>query len=298
MIAASARLWQEAPLAGRTSGGRLTLREGPIFLVLDLAGAADQVAAAERAACRAFTGLLSSLSQELPALRTPAGPGAPPLTGAVARAMAGAVAPFAPAFITPMAAVAGAVADHVLSAIRAESTLTRAAVNNGGDIALHLGGEARYAIGIHDGRPEGGIVGTVGLAAGDGIGGIATSGWRGRSHSLGIADAVTVLARTAAGADAAATMIANAVDLPGTSGVTRAPARSLSPDSDLGYRLVTVDVAPLAPRDRAQALDSGLALAESCRHRGLIAAAFLCLQGEVRATGGSDRLFDDREGTP
>ena len=38
--------------------------------------------------------------------------------------------------------------------------------------------------------------------------GVATSGWRGRSHSLGIADSVTVLAATAAMADAAATVIA------------------------------------------------------------------------------------------
>ena len=31
--------------------------------------------------------------------------------------------------------------------------------------------------------------------------GVATSGWRGRSHSLGIADSVTVVARNAAAAD-------------------------------------------------------------------------------------------------
>jgi hypothetical protein len=49
----------------------------------------------------------------------------------------------------------------------------------------------------------------------DGVRGVATSGWRGRSFSLGIADAVTVLARSGAEADAAATLIANAVNLPG-----------------------------------------------------------------------------------
>ena len=60
--------------------------------------------------------------------------------------------------------------------------------------------------------------------------GIATSGWRGRSFSLGIADAVTVLAATAAEADAAATVIANAVDLPGHPAIdTRAGAASSRP---------------------------------------------------------------------
>ena len=88
--------------------------------------------------------------------------------------------------------------------------------------------------------------------------GVATSGWRGRSFSLGIADAVTVLATNAAPADAAATLIANAVDLPGHPAVTRVPARELAPDSDLGDRLVTQGVGPLSPREIAGALEAGL----------------------------------------
>jgi ApbE superfamily uncharacterized protein (UPF0280 family) len=67
---------------------------------------------------------------------------------------------------------------------------------------------------------------------------VATSGWRckgkgGRSFSFGIADAVTVLAGSAAAADAAATVIANAVDLPGHGAITRRPASAIDPDSDL-----------------------------------------------------------------
>ncbi len=97
-----------------------------------------------------------------------------------------------------------------------------------------------------------GLLGRAAIRAGDGIRGIATSGWRGRSHSLGIADAVTVLAATASAADAAATIIANAVDLPGHPAIARRPARALSPDSDLGTRLVTVGVGalPAAEIDR------------------------------------------------
>ncbi len=40
-----------------------------------------------------------------------------------------------------MAAVAGAVADHILAAMIAGRRLAKAYVNDGGDIALHLTGQ-------------------------------------------------------------------------------------------------------------------------------------------------------------
>ena len=87
--------------------------------------------------------------------------------------------------------------------------------------------------------------------------GVATSGRHGRSFSLGIADAVTVLAKTAASADAAATIIANAVDLPGHPAIIRRPACELQPDSDLGPRLVTREVGELAGNEIEEALAAG-----------------------------------------
>jgi ApbE superfamily uncharacterized protein (UPF0280 family) len=128
-------------------------------------------------------------------------------------------------------------------------------------------------------------LGRITLHAEDGIGGIATSGRHGRSHSLGIADSVTVLAATAASADAAATLIGNAVDLPGHPGIARQPANTLSPDSDLGNRLVTVDVFPLPAHDVQQALDAGHAAALGMIDAGLIRAAALFLKGETRLVG-------------
>jgi ApbE superfamily uncharacterized protein (UPF0280 family) len=115
--------------------------------------------------------------------------------------------------------------------------------------------------------------------------GIATSGWRGRSFSLGIADAVTVLAATGAAADAAATIIANAVDLPGHPAVLRAPAVTLQADSDLGAIPVTTAVGPLTPGEIDAALAAGAARAEALRAEGLIAAAALFLDGAVRVVG-------------
>jgi ApbE superfamily uncharacterized protein (UPF0280 family) len=114
---------------------------------------------------------------------------------------------------------------------------------------------------------------------------VATSGARGRSHSLGIADSVTVLAHDAPAADVAATLLANAVDLPGHPAVTRAPACTLSPDSDLGLRLVTTHVARLDAADIADALDAGEAAARAMLARGLIGGALLVLQGTARTFG-------------
>ncbi|MFX7144802.1 hypothetical protein ABTI11_20165, partial [Acinetobacter baumannii] len=78
---------------------------------------------------------------------------------------------------------------------------------------------------------------------------IATSDRHGRSFSRGIADAVTVLAKTASQADAAATIIANNVDLPGHPAIQRVPANELQPDSDLGSRLVTRAVGTLTEQE-------------------------------------------------
>jgi uncharacterized protein len=236
-------------------------------------------AAAYRAAADRFSGLLEELVGELPLLRSPL---QQPLTGETARRMARAVAPHRAGFITPMAAVAGAVADTLLGAMRAGTALSRAYVNNGGDIALVVH-EGNFRIGICDDPGIGQIGGRVEIRPGDGIGGVATSGWRGRSFSLGIADAVTVLAPTAAEADAAATMIANRIDLPGSAKITRRPARDLSPDSDLGDRFVTVEVGALDASEIEEALASGRDAAKDYHARGLFRAAYLAL-GTSRIT--------------
>jgi ApbE superfamily uncharacterized protein (UPF0280 family) len=198
--------------------------------------------------------------------------------------MAASVAPHRPEFVTPMAAVAGAVAEAVLAAFAAAAGpgLRRAYANNGGDIALHLapGESLTCALATRPGLPD-----RVTVRHADPVRGIATSGWRGRSWSLGIADAVTVLAPTAAAADAAATLIANAVDLPGHAGIRRRPAVELQAESDLGPRPVTVAVPPLTPAERAAALSRGAARARAMADRGLITAAALFLQGEVATTG-------------
>lgn len=271
--------------------GRVHFHHGPIDLVIGVDGEPAAVAAAIEHAWRRFVPLLGELVAELHRLRRCAEHDDVP-DGPVARAMHAAVLPFRPRFVTPMAAVAGAVADAIAACFEVPG-VSRAFVDNGGDIALRLApGAAPYAIGVA--LERGALPGahahgralpaTLRIAADTPWRGVATSGCGGRSLSLGIADSVTVVATDGARADAAATMIANAVDVP-YPGLRRAPASSLRDDSDLGERLVTVEVPPLPDDLVRRALDAGEACARVCLARGLVGAALLSLQGRWRAVG-------------
>jgi uncharacterized protein len=278
------------PQQRRLADGRLHLHDGPIDLIIEAFGEASAVEAAYVGAWSRFTTILDELCAELPLLRAqPVGDGPAP-QGPVARRMAAAVAPFHPRrFLTPMAAVAGAVAEEVLEAMTAGRRLARAYVNDGGDIAFHLDPGELFSIGLVDRPDRPSLIGRARIGAADRVRGVATSGWRGRSFSLGAADAVTVLAASAAVADAAATLIANAVDLPGHPAIERAPAFDLDPQSDLGERRVTVAVGPLTPGEIDRALASGAAEAELWRSSGLIEAAALRLGERTRLVGAGGR---------
>jgi ApbE superfamily uncharacterized protein (UPF0280 family) len=267
-------------------GKRLHLQDGPIDLIVEAKGSATDVRAAYEAAVHRFTGLLDELCEELVELRKAADPARSVLKGAVARRMHAAVALFAGGcFITPMAAVAGSVAEEILGVMLALAQLDRAYVNNGGDIALHLARGEEFAVGLVDRPDSQGLMRTMVIGADDPIRGIATSGRHGRSFSLGIADAVTVLAKTASRADAAATIVANAVDLPGHPAIIRLPANELQPDSDLGARLVTRDVGVLSESEIEQALEAGADCARRLLAAGLIEGAALRLEGETLLVG-------------
>lgn len=274
----------EAKIAWLPDGRRLHMNHGPIDLIVEAFGAQSERRAAYAQAAVRFRTILDELVAELPELRKPVEPcAASRFNGPAARRMAAACAAFAGTFITPMAAVAGGVADEMLAALVAGRNLDRAYVNDGGDIAVHLAPARSMRLAIAG--TGHGFADRIEIDAASFVRGVATSGWRGRSFSLGIADAVTVLARSGAAADAAATIVANAVDLPGHPAVMRKPADEMAPDSDLGARPVTVDVGPLAPAEVARALDRGLAAAEDLRRRGLIEAAALFLAGEARVCG-------------
>ena len=276
---------------------RLHLQHGPIDLIISADGAADVVMNAFARAADAFDGLLATLVEELPILRAPANASPPlDLQGLVAKRMHEAIRPHlyryeSDDFITPMVAVAGSVADYILDAMG--GGLDRALVNNGGDIALHLSEGTFFDIGIADdqdvcfgnfttkasGKLAGNmpLKGQIRLGHDDQIGGVATSGWRGRSHSFGIADSVTVLAKNAADADVAATLIANAISV-SSPVILRQPANELAPDSDLQDRLVTVAVGFLNDDEIYRALAAGSSLAAAMHQEGQISAVYARLQ--------------------
>jgi ApbE superfamily uncharacterized protein (UPF0280 family) len=234
-------------------GRRLHLNDGPIDLVIEATGEEAAVRAAYHAADTRFATILDELCDELSLLRQAT---AQEPKGITARRMWRATLPFSQdRFITPMAAVAGSVAEEILAATIGAADLERAYVNNGGDIALHLPEAASFRIGLIDRPDRPSLFGYAEVGHKDPVRGIATSGWRGRSFSLGIADAVTVLAKSASSAD------------------------------DLGHREVTCEVGALCEDEIDRALRRGCRTAEKLVAQGLLAAAALHLKGETRIVG-------------
>jgi uncharacterized protein len=275
------------------TGERLHLSHGPIDVVLKAWGKPQAIRAAYAAAGQRFPAILPELCDELMALRAPIQERRV-VDGPVARRMVEACLPFADVFVTPMAAVAGAVADELLAHMIVAAPLERAFVNDGGDIAVLVTPGHALDVGVAGEFSRGAtpaINGSVRLDAASSIGGIATSGAHGRSFSLGIADSATILARDAATADVAATLVANAVDVDSPA-VRRRPARELDADSDLRDLAVTVSVGALEPAEIEIALARGLERALDYRRRGLIADAALMLQGRSRT------LSDRASGAP
>jgi len=184
--------------------------------------------------------------------------------------------------LTPMAAVAGAASD-VVADFMIDQGGGKIIIDNGGDIAIRLreGEIARVGVktDIRDGHPS--YVLPIDCAMG--IGGVATSGLGGRSFTKGIASAATVLSKTAAFSDAAATVIGNYTTVEdGT--VKRALAESIYPDTDIAGEWVTIEVGELSREKVGEALNRGLSKAGLICRKGLIKGALVAVQGRVRWT--------------
>jgi ApbE superfamily uncharacterized protein (UPF0280 family) len=274
----------------RLDGERWHFQHGPIDCIVSADGDGAAVAAAVEVAWARFQTLLAELVGELTLLRADLSSAAlVEPRGPVARRMVQACRPHGEdgRFITAMAAVAGSVAEELLGAF-ADPRIGRASINNGGDIALRLTPGTSLEVGVCA-DPRRGVAGLpldggFTIAASSPVRGVATSGWRGRSFSLGIADSVTVLATSASRADAAATIVANAVDVDDAR-IVRAPASAIRDDSDLGDRLVVRAVPPLPAPLVELALARGAAEARAQIDAGRIIGAVLSLQGRWRVVG-------------
>ncbi|MEH6494267.1 MAG: UPF0280 family protein [Pseudomonas marincola] len=272
-------------------GKRLHLQHGPIDIIAEAFGTDEEVEKAYFQGSAFFQSILQDLVMDLDVLRAPVTRRPPRRLGAIAADMYDAASRFSEnRYVTPMAAVAGSVADAVLQAMSAGRQLHKLYVNNGGDIALHLEGNALFKGGIVNNQDLPSVNANFELTVNNKVGGIATSGWRGRSLSPGIADAVTVLASTAALADVAATIIAGDVIASDLSIIQR-PAITVRDDTDLGDMLVTTQVGKLKKETCISALERGLNTAEKLKQAGLIHGAYLALQNDVVSSTGMNKLL-------
>ncbi len=200
----------------------------------------------------------------------------------VVRRMIDATQKMAEPDLTPLAAVAGAASDVVADFMILQGG-TKIIVDNGGDIAIRLreGEIARVGIKTDVNAKHPSYLISMDEAAG--IGGVATSGLGGRSFTKGIASAVTVLSENASFSDAAATAIGNFTNIEDRH-IKRALAESIYPDTDIADEWVTVEIGELSKEKVEEALDHGLAKADSICQRGLIKGALIAVQGRVAWT--------------
>jgi ApbE superfamily uncharacterized protein (UPF0280 family) len=266
---------------------RLHLHHGPIDIIAHVEAPEEIRKCLYESASKRLSTVLEELVSELDLLKLPWSKNHPEPRGSIARKMLNAVNG-SMRFITPMAAVAGAVAEEIMETMILEAnsidtsleSIRRMYVNNGGDISFWLNNGDSFTIGVVENTETPELNTKVCLPYESPVRGVATSGWRGRSQSLGIADAVTVLASSSANADAAATLIANDVNAE-YPGIVRIPACEVKDDSDLGMRLVTVDVPQLPERIISQALQCGAQTVRELISKEKINSAYLSLQKQT-----------------
>ncbi|MDB2700017.1 UPF0280 family protein [Alphaproteobacteria bacterium] len=246
---------------------RLFLNHGPIDIVLEAFGK-DKPLAYEKAK-KYFSTLLNELVLDMDLLKKEVVPHRN-FNNKISQSMQNATEKFYPDFITPMAAVAGSVADNILNVLVKDTKLEKAYVNNGGDVSFYLTENQTVKSSLAS-IPN--IIAEIDYK--DKSRGIATSGWRGRSFSLGIADSVTVLADNAAMADAAATMIANSVNIKNHPSIIKKPAEEIYEDSDLKNLMVTVEVGDLKQSEIEDALRNGNEVGKTYLENGLINSALI-----------------------
>jgi len=276
-----------AAVAAFLSDGRLHLQHGPIDLIIEANGDAKDISIAYDAMAKRFETVLDELVLELKSLRQEVS-SADNAKSPIAKRMIIAARKFNDEFVTPMAAVAGSVADEIVEIGWTSSSLKKLYVNNGGDIAFRVGSGEQVVVGVTKSVIDPTLIGRLHFSANSNVRGVATSGFGWRSRTFGIADAVTVVSSCAAAADVAATLIANHVSLGDHPQVKVIAANLIDESSDLGDRLVTSSVGNLTKQEIETALDKGEHRANELYAKQLISGAFLALRGSVRSVGKFD----------
>ena len=260
--------------------GKLLVDYGPISMVIEAYRNGEPFDEAIQAGGQTAVLKLQELTRVLEIAKTPV-----PLLGyqkdypTVLNRMIDAVKSTGEPDVTPMAAVAGTIADEVLYTL-INNGATRAVVNNGGDIAIRVGSGKPIRVGVITDLLVGQVSHYIELNDQHRVGGIATSGMGGRSFTRGIASAVVAIAETAAQADACATMLANAINADHPE-IIRTRAELIDPQTDIKGQQVTVRVGELDDNTIKHALQAGQHKFFQYKERGLLLGVIMAAKGQV-----------------
>jgi len=269
-------------------GGSVLAESGPMRLVISASiGKVVQTKTALRAAEESY-GFLERVARHRKFLGRQFLETRQQITDPLALKMISSVLTIGDEDLTPMAAVAGTIADEVADFLF-ELGMTKVVVDNGGDVAIRADREDPVTVGIRPDVNDRAVSYVIGLDPDLRSHGVATSGLGGRSLTRGIASAATVVARTASLADAAATAVANASFLEDEQ-VLRRPAEEIDPYTDIAGLDITVKVGPLSEEMKNRAVSQSIRRAEDLVQRGVILGAFVAVQG----MHGMTRYFKDR----
>lgn len=264
---------------------------GPMRMFIEASRDGEARPAICRRAAIEATSFLEQVAQYRAFLRKPAAEADPPTVGSLAHVMWQAARIIGDQDLTPMAAVAGTIADATADFLE-DRGMTRVVVNNGGDLAIRLKGDERVFVGIRPDVQKAAVSHRILLTSQMKIGGVATSGLGGRSLTRGIASAATAFSWDAARADAAATALGNATYVPWST-VTRASAELLDPETDLRGTDVTVSVGDLSDEVIGMALDQAVSRAEQLVGLDIICGACIFVKQRMISTAAFARHFEE-----
>ena len=264
------------------AGGAVMVECGPMRLVIDArVGKVAQPQQALRAAEEAVR-FLEGMARSRPFLGRDYRKLLPRITDPLALRMIASVQAVGDEDLTPMAAVAGTIADAVADFLF-ERGMTRVLVDNGGDVAVRCCDGDPVAVGIRPKVESKSIAQVMVLGPERTAWGIATSGLGGRSLTRGVLEAATIVAADASLADAAATAVANASRVQDPT-VVRQLAETIDGYTDIAGLEVTAAVGPLSVAQKDLALCQALARAEELIKKNVIYGAYAAVQGQTAMT--------------
>ena len=255
---------------------------GPMRLMIDARRGKVPLTQEALEAARKAVGFLEGVARSRPFLGRDYARWISFITDPLAQRMVASVRLVGDEDLTPMAAVAGTIADGVANFLLKRGA-TRVLIDNGGDVAVRCQDDRPVTVGVKSRVDSIDISQSILLGPERESWGIATSGVGGRSLTRGVVDAATVVAADASLADAAATAIANAsfISCPG---IIRCAAEKIDPYTDITGLEVTTKVGPVGENEIQQAIKQAIERAESLCRKKVILGALVTFRGRMAMT--------------